>query len=73
MNHHCPQCGEKASVLYEGYCEECRMANQSALDQHNAQFDRWERLSDDARWAEIKNARIDRACAEANELNRREG
>lgn len=52
----CPQCGEITETLNEGYCEDCRTANQASLDQHNCQHDHWGRLSDPQRAAEIKHA-----------------
>jgi hypothetical protein len=42
----CPQCGEDTETLREGCCEECREANQAALDRHNAEFDRWQSMTD---------------------------
>ena len=45
----CPQCGEDTPELHEGYCRECCDDNQSRLDQHNAQYDEWERLTDKQR------------------------
>jgi hypothetical protein len=41
-------------TLREGVCEECREANQSALDRHNAEFDRWEAMADAEREDAIK-------------------
>lgn len=52
----CPQCGEQAETLHEGYCEPCRSDNQSALDGHNFKHDRWAQMSDSDRDAEIKRA-----------------
>jgi NMD protein affecting ribosome stability and mRNA decay len=52
----CPQCGENTPELYEGYCAECCAANQAELDEHNAQFDRWQRMTDKQREFEIKQA-----------------
>lgn len=52
----CPQCGEPAETLHEGCCEQCCAGNQAALDDHNFQYDRWERLSSFQRHAEIKQA-----------------
>ena len=50
----CPQCSEPTDTLHEGYCAECCEENQSSLDAHNFQHDRWQRLSDSDRAAEIK-------------------
>lgn len=50
----CPQCAEPTETLHEGYCAECCEENQSSLDAHNLQHDRWQRLSDSDRAAEIK-------------------
>jgi NMD protein affecting ribosome stability and mRNA decay len=52
----CPQCGDPTEQLHEGYCEDCCTENQAALDQHNAEFDRWERLSRSERETEIRGA-----------------
>ncbi len=56
MRFDCPQCGEPTNSLFDGYCAECSAANQSALDAHNDQHDRWKGLSDARREAEIKRA-----------------
>ena len=53
----CPQCGEESDQLFEGYCLDCLYQNQSELDNHNAQFDRWESLTDSQRQNEINKAR----------------
>lgn len=53
---HCPQCGDDTLELHEGYCEECCCANQRALDQHNAEYNRWQRMTDAQRDAAIKFA-----------------
>ena len=52
----CPQCGEPTEVLHEGYCGECYQERQRALDLHNAEQDRWNKLSDAERWSEIRKA-----------------
>ena len=52
----CPKCGEHTDTLHEGYCEPCREDNQSALDLHNAEFDRWQSLSNGQRDVEIRRA-----------------
>lgn len=52
----CPKCGEPTETLHEGYCQECCTENQRALDLHNAEFDRWQCMSDDQRRAAIKAA-----------------
>lgn len=55
----CPQCGElieNLSELTDGVCQDCRDTNQEALDDHNFQHDRWERLSSTERDAEIKRS-----------------
>lgn len=56
IEYDCPQCGEATPALQEGYCPECCANNQAALDVHNSNFDRWERISDSQRSAEIENA-----------------
>jgi len=52
----CPQCGDPTEALHEGYCEPCRDANQNALDLHNAEYDRWQGMTDRQRADEIKCA-----------------
>ena len=49
----CPQCSYETPVLIEGYCPECAEENQRALDLHNAEFDRWNKLTDRERALEI--------------------
>ena len=45
----CPQCGEQTEQFFEGYCEECRDQNQAELDEYNARYEIWQRLSDEDR------------------------
>lgn len=52
----CPRCGEPTPALHEGYCESCREANQSALDEHIARHRYWEQLTDWQRDDEIRKA-----------------
>lgn len=52
----CPQCGVPTDTLHEGCCERCRTGNQAALDDHNHQHDRWSRMNDTQRAAEIKQS-----------------
>lgn len=52
----CPQCGFETETLHEGYCKDCSEAMQEELDLHNAQYDRWQGLSDEQRANEIKRA-----------------
>ena len=52
----CPQCGDECDELVEGVCSFCATENQQQLDQHNASFDRWEKLTDGQRDSEIKRA-----------------
>lgn len=52
----CPQCGFDTDRLHEGYCLECRNERQRVLDEHNAAFDAWERLSDEQRADRIRRA-----------------
>jgi hypothetical protein len=54
----CPQCGFRTEVLHEGYCAECCEDNQRELDLHNHAFDRWERMTDRQRDAEILAATL---------------
>lgn len=53
----CPQCGYETAQLIEGYCPQCYADNQHALDLHNAQYDRWQRMTDAERSAEIRKER----------------
>lgn len=52
----CNQCGEDAEEFREGVCAECCVGNQSRLDLHNAEYDRWQRLSGKERGDEIARA-----------------
>lgn len=52
----CPQCGEPAERLCEGYCEPCSEANQAALDLHNIEHDRWQAMTDRQRDHAIREA-----------------
>ena len=52
----CPQCGCDTPTLNEGYCEPCRTENQTELDEHNARFDWWEKLSEAEKDTQIKEA-----------------
>lgn len=52
----CTGCGFDAEQFCEGYCVDCQRDRQRALDLHNAQFDRWERLTDSQRRDEIRRA-----------------
>lgn len=50
----CPQCSHETETLNEGYCEDCRQENQNSLDLHNAEYDGWQKLSDNQRHERIK-------------------
>lgn len=52
----CPQCACDTPTLHEGVCEECRMQNQSELDEHNVRFDQWQSMTDAERDTAIRNA-----------------
>ena len=54
----CPQCGHETpeDQFQEGYCIHCYADNQRALDEHNAQYDWWNSLSDYDRQQHIKYA-----------------
>jgi hypothetical protein len=52
----CPQCEAETETLKEGYCEECFNENQLRIDQHNFEYDAWEKLSDKERDHRIKAA-----------------
>jgi predicted DNA-binding transcriptional regulator YafY len=52
----CPQCGDAVEQLCEGYCEPCLEARQNELFAHLFALDRWERMSDAGRDAEIRDA-----------------
>ena len=54
----CTQCGFETpeDEVCEGVCEDCWEINQRALELHNAEHDRWTRMSDAERAAAIKAA-----------------
>lgn len=52
----CPQCGLPASEFREGLCIDCCESNQSALDQHNAEVDRWNGMTDAERDSAIRSS-----------------
>ena len=54
----CPQCGVHTNHhnFQGGVCVSCFRHNQSSLDEHNARFDEWERLSDSQRDSRIRDA-----------------
>lgn len=52
----CSQCGKPTEVFREGVCEDCYLGNQQTLDEHNARFDWWGRLTDDQRAEQIHRA-----------------
>ena len=52
----CPQCGNETEILHEGYCEECKNERQTALNEHNARFDFWEKCTDDEKDFYIRSA-----------------
>lgn len=56
-NFSCPKCGYGTPELYEGYCKDCRDERQRVLDQHNAQYDSWQKMTDAQREVAIKEAR----------------
>lgn len=45
----CPQCGDSVSQLHEGYCGDCCNENQRQLDQHNYEYEHWQRMDDERR------------------------
>lgn len=52
----CPQCGGETYRLHEGVCADCWEDNQRRLDLHNAEHNRWAKMSDAERSVEIKRA-----------------
>ena len=52
----CPQCGEEADRLTEGYCDACNRENYNALLLHEESYKRWNKLSDQERYREIMEA-----------------
>lgn len=52
----CPECGEPTQVIHEGYCPDCCEYRQAMLDFHNYQYDRWDKMTDAERDAEIGRA-----------------
>lgn len=55
---HCPQCGEEAEELVEGYCQECTNDNYSELFAHNCRKERWARMNEQERENEIRQAAL---------------
>lgn len=49
----CNQCGLETEEFQEGVCVDCCHGNQQALDQHNFEYDRWQRMNDEERAAAI--------------------
>ena len=54
----CPQCSEETEELHEGYCKECCDENNKALHTHNHHYDRWSRLPEEERVADIVAATL---------------
>lgn len=52
----CPQCGGITLTLHEGVCEECRQDNQSRIDVHFQEFERWRKMTNRQREDEISKA-----------------
>ena len=52
----CSQCGRDCAEFREGVCVDCCTENQRRLDDHNAEYDHWQSLSDAQRAAAIKRA-----------------
>ena len=52
----CDQCGEEAKEFREGVCAPCWEENQGKLDLHNAEYARWQHMSDGERMDAIKQA-----------------
>lgn len=53
----CTQCGTLTLRFSEGVCEDCCHQNQRELDEHNAAYDHWARMSGPEREEAIRNAR----------------
>lgn len=58
MTFYCPQCGEDAEVISEGYCEECCYQRQLAVDCHNARMKWWDSLSEPEKTDQIKRGAL---------------
>jgi hypothetical protein len=54
MIFYCPQCSYETPELYEGYCKDCCVENQRALDEYNFQRDFWNHLTDEERKESIR-------------------
>lgn len=50
----CPQCGEKAEVFVEGYCQDCTNNNYMELTEFSWARERWARMSQQERMQEIR-------------------
>ncbi len=49
MEYLCDGCGLEVERFVEGWCEDCHNERQTELNEHNAQFDFWERCTDKER------------------------
>lgn len=56
MSSTCPQCGEDADQLCEGYCAECHEENYYRIMLHHAAQERWDRMTDAQKDREIRDA-----------------
>ncbi len=56
----CPQCGNETpeDQWQEGYCVDCCTDQQRSLDEHNAQFDHWNGLTEKQKTNAIRRAYI---------------
>lgn len=52
----CPQCGIETPELHEGYCLNCCVQNQTALNAHIIQFDQWQNMTGREKDLQIKAA-----------------
>lgn len=52
----CPQCGFDSDEFREGVCADCCSENQRRLNEHNAQYDFWEKCIDEEKDRYIKSA-----------------
>ena len=52
----CNTCGNDHDTFREGHCIDCWTDRQNALDLHNAEYDRWSKLTNQQRDFEIRRA-----------------
>ena len=54
MMKFCPDCMADVDELKEGYCHDCHKRRQMELDLFNAEYDAWQKLSDEQKEQRIR-------------------